>query len=142
MEDEDGQDISNSMVDDLVAKILDDDCISGDDIFTNRCNGNHKQYQTQIPLTQDFKASLGTNAYLTNTNGLQTPYSLTRAPNGCLEVNENDQEYRNINSRLDSLSLNLYMGQQNHEKGNSYTNGYINNVQRYVDYKLCPIVNN
>ncbi|XP_003426101.1 uncharacterized protein DDB_G0283357 isoform X2 [Nasonia vitripennis] len=130
LEDDDGQDLNNSMVNDLVAKILDDDCISSNDVFANRCNGNSQQYQVGAPMAQDCKTRLGTNAYLTNANGFHSSYPVSQIPNGSLGMNENDQEYRNICSGLSSLGLNLCMGQQNHDKGNSYNNGYINNVQR------------
>ena len=119
------------MVDDLVAKILDDDCISGNDIFTNRCNGNTQQYQVGTSVAQDCKNRLGANAYLSNVDGFQTTYPTSRLPNGSLGVNENDQEYKSICSGLNSLSLNLCMSQQNHDK-DTYSNGYINNTQRYV----------
>ncbi|XP_014226946.1 putative uncharacterized protein DDB_G0271606 isoform X1 [Trichogramma pretiosum] len=134
LEDDEGQDLSNSMVDDLVAKILDDDSISGNnEAFAPRCNGNTQQYQSGISMAQDCKPRLGPNAYPSNANGLNSNFSLTQLANGSsFGVNENDQDYRNICNGLNSLGLNLIMGQQNQDKANLYNEGFPNNVQRSI----------
>lgn len=118
------------MVNDLVAKILDDDCSTSNDVFSNHCNGNPQQYPTtETPLTEDCKIRLANNTF---TNGYHATYPQSQILNASLNFNGNDQEFRNICSGLDTLSLNvLCRGQQTHDKGVPYANGYINNIQRY-----------
>lgn len=118
------------MVDDLVAKILDDDIVTSNDNFSNNCNGNSEQYQIGTPLVQDCKSGLAANSYIINASGYHTTCLQNQIPNSSLCVNENDKEYKSICRGLNSLSLNFCMGQQNHDKGISYANGLVNDAQR------------
>ncbi|XP_011495976.1 PREDICTED: uncharacterized protein C17orf104 homolog [Ceratosolen solmsi marchali] len=130
--DDDEQDLRNSMVDDLVAKILDDDCITGNDIFTNHYNDTVQQHEVGAPISLDCKTRLGKNAYLTNTNDVHMTYPEVQVENNALNINGNDQEYKNISTGLNSLNFNLCLEEQNYDKTTLYTNGHINNVERTI----------
>lgn len=117
------------MVNDLVAKVLDEDCTSSNDIFSNRCNGNSHQYQAKNSTAQNYKTNLGNNAY--PSNGLYNSCEPLQESNGT--VGFLNQDYKNICNDLSSINLSMCMGQQNHDKGNVYsTNGFTENLQRYI----------
>ncbi|KAJ8688633.1 hypothetical protein QAD02_024428 [Eretmocerus hayati] len=128
LEDDDGQDLNNSMVNDIVAKLLDDDCISSNDSFTSRCNGN--PLQNGMSTAQDCKSRLNSTAYPHNTNGFRTAFPPVQRPNGSLNTNDDSHELRCAYDELNTLGVNAFTGQQNLIRGNSCNNGYLNNLQR------------
>jgi hypothetical protein len=120
------------MVDDLVAKILDDDCNTHNDIFTSQWNNTVQQCPIKTSVASDYKTRLSVNSCLTNTNSLYTIYPLAQLENDSININENNREYRNTCNELNSLNLNMSIEEENYGKANLFTNGCINHIQRYA----------
>lgn len=133
LDNDDSQDSNNSMVDDLVAKVLNDDCITGNELFANHCNGdmNSEKHQNRAPVAQNYRRNPGNNAYLADTSELYTTCALTQVSNSTLDECQNDQVSRNIFGGLNSLGLNLCIGQQSHNNTAPYTNAYISDLQSH-----------
>ena len=129
VDDEESQDLSNSMVNDLVAKILDDDVIVSDDVYTNRYNENPSlRYHPEAHMSQMSqinKTRPGANPCSNNDLCRQNQqFPSRRMSNDISSIIENDREYGNICGGLNSLSLNVCTGL---DKGNVFTNGFTNN---------------
>ncbi|XP_033207762.1 uncharacterized protein LOC117167151 isoform X2 [Belonocnema kinseyi] len=129
VDDEESQDLSNSMVNDLVAKILDEDVVVGDDVYATRYNGNSSlryHSETQMSqLSQIQKSSSGANPCTNNDFcRLTQQFPSRRISSDISSIIENDRDYGNICGGLNSLSLNVCTGL---EKGNVFTNGFTNN---------------
>ncbi|XP_011297005.1 uncharacterized protein [Fopius arisanus] len=108
LEDEDSQDLNNSMVNELVAKILDDEPIRNGETYTNQYNGN--------PIYQnDIQSRLKSRDYSDNYEGnVQYPYP--RMPTHP-DLEEPRDYLRGVN--LKGLTLNDCISST--EKSNDYT---------------------
>lgn len=116
------------MVNDLVAKILDDDSIIVEDAgFSSQQNGP-SQYQTEYykPIgSQTVNGSLQT---LSKLNGVNRHYSVSEncITNGC----QNEKDYAKYCSGLEALSLNVCTGNNLNDR-NTYSNSVITDLQRH-----------
>ncbi|XP_015600982.1 uncharacterized protein LOC107270458 isoform X2 [Cephus cinctus] len=125
MEDDDSQDMNNSMINDLVAKILEDDSIVSDDTYANIYNGNSFQYQNELQPSRMGKVRDSTTSCPVEFSTSHMGYSFGKLSNGIPDTTEEECEYTNICGGLNNLSLNVCM-----DKGNPYSNGLVANLQR------------
>ncbi|XP_014218658.1 uncharacterized protein LOC106646941 isoform X4 [Copidosoma floridanum] len=125
LDDEDGQDLNNSMVNDLVAKVLDED-FTTKNVSAHHGNDNLQQYQVEAPIAPDFDIKLGASSFLNST--FHTSDTPTPSFNDTL--GSRDQDYKIISQDLNLLNSNLCLGLQIHDKVTSSTNGFTKNLQR------------
>ncbi|XP_063980014.1 uncharacterized protein LOC135164002 isoform X2 [Diachasmimorpha longicaudata] len=115
LDDEESQDLNNSMVNDLVAKILDDEPIRNSEAYTNHYNGN-PTYQNDVQSR--LKPRNCPDNYDTSVP-LQYPY--LRFPPGTHDLEEPQDYLCGVN--LKGLTLNDCISRT--EKSNEYMNGMI-----------------
>ena len=124
------------MVNDLVAKILDDDSIMGGDVYVNGWNGNSSlRYHTDSQMSQVSQISgirSCKSPCINNDCCSQTQqYSPT---NNFFSTFESNCEHRNICGAFDSLCLNICTGL---DKENAFTNGFSNDSRHSnIHYNL------
>ena len=130
MEDEDAQDLNNSMVTDLVAKILDDDPIITEETYSNHYNGNPRHY-VDVQSSRMLKGRNGTNNHHDNVLGSQ-PYHLyskiSAEPCSTL-TDESQRDFVNMYSGLNNMTLNDCIA-RTLEKESDYNNGSCMNAHR------------
>lgn len=112
------------MVNDLVAKILDEDSVVVEDCYTGQQNG-FSQYRSDNYKPIGPRTISG--SALQTLDGIERRYNATEncLSNGSL----NEREYTKYCSGLNALSLNVCTGNNSHE-GNTYSNSVINDLQR------------
>ncbi|XP_043268090.1 GATA zinc finger domain-containing protein 14-like isoform X2 [Venturia canescens] len=130
LEDEEAQDLNNSMVNDLVAKILDDDPIVTEETFGNGYNGNARSYEMQNSrMLKGRNASLGN--YHDEIGISQIYYPYNKLPNVVTSQDDNHREFVNMCSALNSMSLNDCIA-QTLEKTNDYGSITSSNCERTI----------
>lgn len=126
-EEEDCQDLNNSMVNELVAKILDDDSVIVEDSFAGHQNGSSQYHQSEYYKPIGPQTINGFLPSLSRLNGFERRYNA--AENGMSNGSQNKKDYTKYCSGLQALSLNVCTGNGLNE-GNTYCNSVINDLQR------------
>ncbi|XP_051176545.1 homeobox protein 5-like isoform X2 [Leptopilina boulardi] len=132
VDDEESQDLNNSMVNDLVAKILDDDSTVGDDVFMGRYVNPSLRYYSDAQMSNFSQTSQinkirpgDVNHSSSNDLNRQTyQYQSKRMSNDIPGIIESERDMGNICGGLNNLSLNVCTGL---DKGNIFANGFTNN---------------
>ncbi|XP_012281479.1 uncharacterized protein LOC105700319 isoform X2 [Orussus abietinus] len=129
-EDEECLDLSNSMVNDLVAKILDDDSIVQDDVYVPGYDGTIQRSRVGKPRN-------GTSSCPTEVNGLQIRYAFGKLPNGIPFQTENDREYNNACVGLNTLGLGERTS-QSVDRVQNYPGGLVTGLQCSEPQRFAP----
>ncbi|XP_043473466.1 uncharacterized protein LOC122505727 isoform X2 [Leptopilina heterotoma] len=125
VDDEESQDFNNSMVNDLVAKILDDDSTVGDDVFMGRYVNPSLRYYSDAQMSHFSQAtSQQMNKIRPSNDPRQYQYQSKRMTTDIPGIIESERNIGNICGGLNTLSLNVCTGL---DKGNVFTNGFGNN---------------
>ncbi|XP_046599603.1 meiosis-specific coiled-coil domain-containing protein MEIOC-like [Neodiprion lecontei] len=125
-EDEDCQDLNNTMVNDLVAKILDDDSNIAEDNFTDG-QTRLPQYQSEYSKHIDLHTTNELLPSILKPNGVARHRNTAEI--GVSNESHSEKNYQKYCSRLHALSLNVCTGNTCGE-GNTYSNSVINELQR------------
>ncbi|XP_066594593.1 MATH and LRR domain-containing protein PFE0570w-like [Prorops nasuta] len=119
VEDEENQDLNNTMVNDLVAKILDEDTIIENSLYANSYNGNSGQYSS----VANYPASrLGQNLNVCFNNTNDSNLGFTSVDDLSYRLNKIDNNTQNLPNMAD---MNLRYS----------TLKYINNVSGTTEYE-------
>ncbi|XP_026830547.1 uncharacterized protein LOC105286349 isoform X2 [Ooceraea biroi] len=130
-EDEESQDLNNSMVNDLVSKILDEDSIIVDSYGRGYNSGN---YRAEFTNSRPNQMRNSTDNYLTDVNHLGVCYSCGKLTNNVYNNAKNDyHRSNNLYNGLKTLSLDECAGQQSVEHGNMCGNEIVmSNAATYL----------
>ncbi|XP_031843983.1 uncharacterized protein LOC116431952 [Nomia melanderi] len=138
VEDEDSQDLNNSMVNDLVSKILDDDSIVGDNAHSNRYNGDIQYHLDTQSSIMENKMENNTDLNLANIDQFNMHSTFSKLQNSVSNNTKLECSYNNLCRELKTLSLNT-CARQVSEQENLYSNGvhaypnmYSSDSQSYV----------
>lgn len=120
------------MVNELVAKILDDDPIIAEEAYVNHYNGNPR-YCNDAQSSRMLKGRNGmSNYHHDDIVGSQVYYPYNKLPSTVCNTDENQREFVNMCSGLGNMTLNDCLAQttNSHDKCNDYSNGMSINAHR------------
>lgn len=151
LEDEDNQDLNNSMVNDLVSKILDDDSSIVGHTYNNSYNNNF----SFLPLSHFCNADRTKDNLKfsqTDTIDCNDHYPLNKLVNNICNTTIIDQNSSNLCQELRTLNLNVSLEQpvSSADQGNLYNNGilksgYTTNSRQYAAHSTnescCSLTN-